>query len=350
MRSEKQIQINRLNAHKSTWPKSPAGKARSALNALKSGFLTRDVLMPGEKAKELIRFREGMMAQLDPQGEFEEFLADRVVESAWRLRRAGRMERQMVDDKLSGELRSRARDPVYYVGRPLPTPDSVAASLLSDKDSYDKMVRYEAHIQRGFCKAFQALERRQAERKGGPMTNDEFRMTNARKEKGQDGEVDSAKRSQTGTDVLAGQPTGGEMANGQGEEQVRKVQDDSAKRSQFEADDPSKRSQIGHGALVVRETTESSGFGRAPEKADLESAVSEENGRTCERGGPEKDIGDGRKVDAGPPEQDVEPQISNSEFNFAKRSQFGESTGVQEIRDFPRSGVVDEACRGGGKG
>ena len=169
MPTEKQIQANRLNALKSTGPKSPAGKARSASNALKHGLLTRDVLMPGEKAKELMAFREEMMAELAPQGELEEFLADRVVESAWRLRRAGRMERQIVQDKLSSELRSRAKNPGYYADQPVPTADSVAAGALSNKDTYDKLVRYEAHIQRGLYKALHELQRLQAARLGGPV-------------------------------------------------------------------------------------------------------------------------------------------------------------------------------------
>ena len=169
MPTEKQIQANRLNALKSTGPKSPAGKARSALNAVKHGLLTRDVLMPGEKAKEPMAFRQEMMVELAPQGELEEFLADRVVESAWRLRRAGRMERQVVQGKLSSELRSRAKKPAYYADQPVPTADSVAASAMSNKDTYDKLVRYEAHIQRGLYKALHELQRLQAARQGGPV-------------------------------------------------------------------------------------------------------------------------------------------------------------------------------------
>ncbi|MBM4031949.1 MAG: hypothetical protein FJ291_09205 [Planctomycetes bacterium] len=167
MASEKQIQANRQNALKSTGPKSAEGKARSARNSLKHGLLSREVLLPGEKAKELAAFREGILAQLAPEGELEELLADRVVESAWRLRRAVRLERQVIQSRLDSEWRYRASSAGTHKGEPFPTADSVAASMLYYKDAFDKLVRYEAHIQRGFYRALHELQRLQAERKGG---------------------------------------------------------------------------------------------------------------------------------------------------------------------------------------
>lgn len=170
MASEKQIQANRQNALKSTGPTSPDGKARAARNALKHGLLSRDMLIPGEKAKELKAFRESIVAQVAPaEGELEEFLADRVVESAWRLRRAVRLERETIQDKLSSEWRSRARHPESYAGEPFPTGESVAVGILCHKDTFDKLVRYEAHIQRGFYRALHELQRLQAVRRGGQV-------------------------------------------------------------------------------------------------------------------------------------------------------------------------------------
>ena len=167
MATEKQIQANRLNALKSTGPKSPEGKSRAARNALKHGLLSRDMLLPGEKPKELEAFREAILAELAPQGELEEFLADRVVESAWRLRRAVRLERDIIQGKLSSEFRSRAKSPGFYAGLPVPTAESVAANTLCGSDTYDKLCRYEAHIERGLYRALHELQRVQAVRNGG---------------------------------------------------------------------------------------------------------------------------------------------------------------------------------------
>ena len=170
MASEKQIQANRENALKSTGPKSPEGKRRAARNALKHGLLSQDMLLPGEKAKELNAFREGMFAELAPEGELEEFLADRVVESAWRLRRAVRMERDIIHDKEWREELSRARSPSAYLGDPPLTGGYVAAKTLCGSDTYDKLGRYETHIERGLYRALHELQRCQAARRGQQVT------------------------------------------------------------------------------------------------------------------------------------------------------------------------------------
>ena len=66
-------------------------------------------MLIGEDGGELDAFREGMMAELAPEGELEWLLADRVVESAWRLRRAARMERAVVEDSLATRRRAANR-------------------------------------------------------------------------------------------------------------------------------------------------------------------------------------------------------------------------------------------------
>jgi len=167
MASEKQIQANRQNALKATGPKSPEGKSRAARNALKHGLLSRDMLLPGESPKELKAFREGIITELAPQGELEEFLADRVVESAWRLGRAVRMERDIIQDKFLRGVQSRARNPGAYLGDPEPTGGRVAADTLCHSVTYDKLGRYETHIERGLYRALHELQRVQAVRNGG---------------------------------------------------------------------------------------------------------------------------------------------------------------------------------------
>src|SRR3954470_21927433 len=86
--SEHRLAVNRRNAARSTGPRTPEGKAVVALNALKHGLLSREALVKGESEAELVAFGKRMRAQLAPVGELELLLADGVVSTAWRLRRA----------------------------------------------------------------------------------------------------------------------------------------------------------------------------------------------------------------------------------------------------------------------
>jgi hypothetical protein len=90
--SDKQLAANRLNAQKSTGPRTPEGKARVSKNALKHGLTGRDIVMPNETPEDYDSFREGLLDDLAPCGDLEEVLADRIVAYAWRLRRVPMIE------------------------------------------------------------------------------------------------------------------------------------------------------------------------------------------------------------------------------------------------------------------
>jgi hypothetical protein len=54
MISERQADVNRQNAKKSTGPRTPAGKAVVALNGMKHGLLSRESLVKGESEADLV--------------------------------------------------------------------------------------------------------------------------------------------------------------------------------------------------------------------------------------------------------------------------------------------------------
>jgi hypothetical protein len=87
MTTTRQAEANRLNALKSTGPRTPAGRAVVAYNATKHGFLSRESLVKGESETDLVDFGKRLRAQLAPVGELELLLVDRIVSTAWRLRR-----------------------------------------------------------------------------------------------------------------------------------------------------------------------------------------------------------------------------------------------------------------------
>lgn len=92
MATERQIQANRENAKLSTGPRTVEGKSRIALNPLKHGLTSRQIVLPFEKVADFETFASGLWKALAPVGAFEEFLVERIVSYAWRTRRCPRLE------------------------------------------------------------------------------------------------------------------------------------------------------------------------------------------------------------------------------------------------------------------
>ena len=99
MTNLKRIESNLLNAQRSTGPKTHKGKAIASMNAEKHGILSKETLINIESIHDLNEFAEAMKLSLAPEGQFEALLVDRIVSSAWRLRRIIRVEAQILDEK-----------------------------------------------------------------------------------------------------------------------------------------------------------------------------------------------------------------------------------------------------------
>src|SRR5918994_3649371 len=108
MTSEKKAEANRQNALKSTGPKTPEGKDAVRLNALRHGLLSQEILLPGEDEEDLRELGERLRAELQPVGELDNLLVDRIIASYWRLRRLGRVETGIFSWERSEELAERA--------------------------------------------------------------------------------------------------------------------------------------------------------------------------------------------------------------------------------------------------
>src|SRR5215210_510010 len=110
MASRKQIQANRRNALKSTGPKTPEGKALARLNATKHGLLSQEALLPGEDEDALKELAERLRAELQPVGEMESLLLERIIDATWRLRRLSRVEAGIFNWELYEEVAERAQE------------------------------------------------------------------------------------------------------------------------------------------------------------------------------------------------------------------------------------------------
>jgi hypothetical protein len=95
MSSLKQIEANRLNAKKSTGPRSVEGKAVSRMNALKTGIDAESLIIRDEKANDLQALADEYMDRFQPATPEERFYVDTLIRDDWQLRRFARADAQI---------------------------------------------------------------------------------------------------------------------------------------------------------------------------------------------------------------------------------------------------------------
>ena len=96
MTSDKQLQANIQNAQLGG-VKTAEGKAISKFNALKHGLLSKEVLLEGEDSENFTRLGQRIMENLQPEGEIEVLLTERIIANMWRLRLALEVETAIME-------------------------------------------------------------------------------------------------------------------------------------------------------------------------------------------------------------------------------------------------------------
>lgn len=167
MTSQKQLEANRRNAQKSTGPQTPAGKAQSARNSLKHGLTAKDtVVLQNEPIEAFQAFYEGLMVQLAPETALECILAERVAAAAWRLNRAGRIEKEIMFHLQHLDRHHTQIDPELpdwksrYATEPVLGPN-----IMGKLNKFQQLNRYESHLEKIFYMALHELERQQERRR-----------------------------------------------------------------------------------------------------------------------------------------------------------------------------------------
>ena len=88
MASSAQMRANRLNAARSTGPRTAAGQEKTKFNATTHGLTSSQVVLFSEDKKDFealcLQFRE----EHRPVGKTEETLVDEIAQCWWRLQRA----------------------------------------------------------------------------------------------------------------------------------------------------------------------------------------------------------------------------------------------------------------------
>ena len=115
-----------------------------APNGIKHGLLSREYLLKGESETQLVDFGKRLRAKLAPVDELELLLADRVISTAWRLRRLVAVETMVFNREHSVD---------YVFNKQWPEKMGVLS-------------RYEVTLERSLYKALHELQRLQAARDG----------------------------------------------------------------------------------------------------------------------------------------------------------------------------------------
>ena len=107
------------------------------------------VLIPGEADAELVAFGKRLRADLAPVGELELMLADKIVATAWRLRRLAGIEAKLYEEQVSKPGQSLVRAFAGFTG-----------------DQMLRLSRHEASLERALYRALHELQRLQEARRG----------------------------------------------------------------------------------------------------------------------------------------------------------------------------------------
>jgi hypothetical protein len=139
---------SRKNGARSRGPRTAAGKARSARNALKHGMrAAKYVVLLDEDAAEFAALEAALIAELAPVGALQAVLARRVAVAAWRLARADRIEADL------------------FAERHLPD-GGPGLALIRDGNgtrSFETLLRYRSAAMAEFWRALRTLKALQAE-------------------------------------------------------------------------------------------------------------------------------------------------------------------------------------------
>ena len=202
MSTKKQIEANQRNALVSTGPVSPKGKALVSQNAVKHGIFARDLIITSGDGKEDEQdYRElldGLILSLNPSGQMECLLVEKIAVDYWRLRRVLRFETGSIRKQLDTAINDYYGKTDYFGNKEHKTNKeinkemascrtcsdtpritelkqakrknryaeevTVKISSLPAEDDWDKVIKYEKAVQRSILQNLALLKRLQSMR------------------------------------------------------------------------------------------------------------------------------------------------------------------------------------------
>ncbi|MBI2550897.1 hypothetical protein HYV73_00945 [Candidatus Uhrbacteria bacterium] len=147
-------------------PKTEEGKAVSRLNAISHGLLSQEVFLEGENQQRLDDLSTALRDEMQPVGELEAFLVDRMSAEMWRMRRAMAAERKRTEVAKQKVLATMFPEAIYGTKEAV---ELAAETALPVDPDTEKIMRYATAIERSFYRALHEFQRLQASRNGLPV-------------------------------------------------------------------------------------------------------------------------------------------------------------------------------------
>ncbi len=101
-------EINRENAKRSTGPKTPAGKQRSRMNAMRHGVTRQVMCMPSDQMAAYLQFQQSYFDQLQPKGAMEKQEVQFMVDAAWKINSSTAWQQGILSERAFPGMEERA--------------------------------------------------------------------------------------------------------------------------------------------------------------------------------------------------------------------------------------------------
>jgi len=144
----------------STGPRTPEGKQRSRLNALRHGLTGQTVVLPTEDLQAYKTFCNDFVVHYQPVGPVERQLVQTIADTSWRLNRISAMEHS--------SLSLAAAEKVDQAGAAGDPRAEACAQALAFSEQSEKIVRlslYEQRLSRQLERSLKLIKETQADRK-----------------------------------------------------------------------------------------------------------------------------------------------------------------------------------------
>ncbi len=144
----------------STGPRTPEGKQRTRLNALRHGLTGQTVLLPTDDAQAYQSFCQEFALHYAPVGPVERQLVQTIADTSWRLNRISAIEHSSLSIAAAQKL-----DGAAATDNPLAEAAAQALAFQEQSERLAKLSLYEQRLSRQLERSLKLIKEMQADRK-----------------------------------------------------------------------------------------------------------------------------------------------------------------------------------------